>query len=79
MDGLGRAASDLPPEAQELWAAFWCVHEPGTRPCRQAREIEKQFQRLFHTTPLDLQENAEDLVYFLESGFRIEQLLIQSP
>jgi len=72
------SVSDLPPEAQELWAAFWCVHEPGIRPRGQAREIEKQFQRLFHTTPLDLQENAEDLVYFLESGFRIEQLLIQS-
>ncbi len=72
------SVSDLPPEAQELWAAFWRVHEPGTRPRGQAREIERQFQRLFHTTPLDLQENAEDLVYFLEGGFRIEQLLTQT-
>jgi len=53
------------------------VYESGSRPHSQAREIETQFQRLFHITPLDLQENAEDLVYFLKSGFRIEQLLIQ--
>jgi hypothetical protein len=72
------SVSDLPPEAQELWGAFWRVHEPETRPHSQAREIQRQFRRLFHTTPLDLQENAEDLVYFMERGFRIEQLLTQS-
>jgi hypothetical protein len=70
--------SDLPSRAQELWAAFWRVHEPDTRPHGEAREIERQFQRLFHTTPIDLQENAEDLVYFMERGFCMEQLLTQS-
>ena len=72
------SVSDLPAEAQELWDAFWRVHEPEARPRGQAREIERQFRRLFHTTPLDLQENAEDLVYFFERGYRIEQLLMPS-
>jgi hypothetical protein len=71
------SVSDLPPQAQELSSAFWRAHQPATKPQGEAREIEKHFQRLYHTTPLDLQENAEDLVYFLESGFRIEQLLTQ--
>ena len=72
------SVSDLPPQAQELWTAFWRVHQPETRLHGEAREIERHFQRLYHTTPMDLQENAEDLVYFLERGYCIEQLLTQS-
>ena len=69
------SVSDLPPLAQELWGAFWRAYEPETRPHGEARDIERHFQCLYHTTPIDLQENAEDLMYFLERGYRIEQLL----
>ncbi len=80
MDAQGHpfvSVSDLPHLAQELWDAFWRAYEPETRPHGEARDIERHFQRLYHTTPIDLQDNAEDLEYFLERGFRIEQLLTQ--
>lgn len=67
--------ADLPPAAQGLWHAFWRAFDPNDkRPRGPAREIEKQFMRLTGTTPIDLQDNAEDLQYFLERGYRIEQL-----
>lgn len=70
---------DLPPAAQELWAKFWQVFDPNdTRPRGTAREIEKQFQKLTGTTPIDLTENVEELKYFLEGGYRIEQILLRS-
>ncbi len=70
------SVSDLPPRAQELWHEFWRVHTPGQLPARgAAREIEKQFFEMTGTTPIDLQDNAEDLQYFLQNGYRVEQLL----
>jgi hypothetical protein len=67
---------DLSPAAQELWYGFWSAFDPNSkRPHGAAREIEKQFMRLTGTTPIDLQDNAEDLQYFIERGYRIETLL----
>jgi hypothetical protein len=79
MDGQGRpfvSVESLPPEAQTVWHGFWRVHDPNiARPHGQARELEKRFMQLAGTTPIDLQENAQDLIYFLEAGYRIEQLI----
>ena len=70
------SVSDLPSAAQELWHAFWRAFDRNDpRPVGAAREIERQFMQLTGTTPIDLQDNAEDLQYFLEAGYRIEQLL----
>ena len=70
------SVSDLPSAAQELWCAFWRAFDRNDpRPLGAAREIEQQFMRLTGTTPIDLQDNAEDLQYFLGAGYRIEQLL----
>jgi hypothetical protein len=69
----------LPAEAQQVWHAFWAVYgDSDERPSGTAREIEKHFRRLTGTTPLDLKENAGDFVYFLENGYRVEQLLAGS-
>jgi hypothetical protein len=80
-DAQGRpfiSVADLPREAQELWNAFWRVFDAkGGRPLGAAREIEEQFRRLTHTTPIDLQDDAKDLVYFLERGYHVEQMLTQ--
>ena len=66
----------LAQRAQELWKAFWREFDSrNARPQGAAREIEKQFQKLTATTPLDLIENAEELRKFLERGYRVEQLL----
>jgi hypothetical protein len=68
---------NLPAEARVLWHAFWGVFGPDEkRPHGKAREIEKRFTRLTCTTPLDLVENASDFQYFLDRGFRVEQLLL---
>ena len=68
---------DLPPRAQELWAAFWKEFGPdsGPRPRGAAHEIEMEFMRLTGTTPIDLDDNAFDLQFYLAAGYRIEQLL----
>ena len=66
------SVESLPAQAQPVWHAFWQVYdESKVRP----REIEKQFMQLTGTTPLDLTDNAWDFVYFLERGYRIEQIL----
>jgi len=64
------SVESLPPEAQEVWRAFWRAYDSS-----EAREIELRFMRLIGTTPIDLTDNAEDLRYFLERGYRIEQLM----
>jgi len=78
IDSQGRPSvciEALPAEAQILWCAFWRAFDSSSqRPRGEAREIEKRFWRLTGTTPIDLQDNAEDLQYFLASGYRIEQL-----
>jgi hypothetical protein len=68
---------DLPPAAQDLWRAFWKEYGPdsGPRPRGKARDIEKEFQRLTGTTPIDLEDNAFDLQFYLASGHRIDELL----
>jgi hypothetical protein len=67
--------TDLPRAAQDLWHAFWRAYNPDDRrPRGFARHIEKQFMQMTGTTPIDLQDNAEELLYFLERGYRVEQL-----
>jgi len=68
---------DLPPGAREEWDAFWKTYGPkdGPRPSGRAREIEKAFFRLTGTTPIDLDDNAFDLQFYLAAGYRIDQLI----
>jgi len=69
---------DLPPGAREEWDAFWKAYGPkdGPRPRGLSREIEKRFFRLTGTTPIDLDDNAFDLQFFLAAGYRIDRLLL---
>jgi hypothetical protein len=68
-------AENLPATAHGLWEAFWSEFDSrNRRPRGNARSIEREFQRLTGTTPLDLIENADDLNDFLGAGYRIEQL-----
>jgi hypothetical protein len=82
LDGQGKAfvsLADLLPAAQEIWQAFWREFGPdsGPRPRGKAHEIEVEFMRLTGTTPIDLDDNAFDLQFYLAAGYRIEQLLTQ--
>lgn len=66
----------LPPPAQTLWHEFWQTFDPaGHLPRGRAAELEGEFFKLTGTTPIDLKFNAEELGYFLERGYRVEQLL----
>ena len=70
---------DLPLGAREEWDAFWKAFDPdrdGPRPQGKAKEIEKRFFRLTGTTPIDLDDNAFDLQFFLAAGYRIDRLLL---
>lgn len=65
----------LPPRAQILWHEFWEAFDPtGHLPRERAAELEGEFFKLTGTTPIDLNFNAEELGYFLEKGYRVEQL-----
>jgi len=69
---------DLPAGAREAWDAFWKAYSPdrdGPRPRGRAREIERAFFRLTGTTPIDLDDNAFDLQFFLAAGYRVDQLI----
>jgi hypothetical protein len=68
---------DLPPEAKREWDAFWAAYGPadGPRPRGRAKEIEQAFFRLTGTTPIDLDDNAFDLQFYLTAGYRIGLLL----
>ncbi|CAG0946698.1 hypothetical protein ANRL1_03191 [Anaerolineae bacterium] len=67
---------DLPTGAEDLWNRFWRAHpDRNTRPSGRAREIEKQFMQLTGTTPIDLIDNADDLIYFLAAGYRVGQIV----
>ncbi len=71
-------ADHLPHAARELWNAFWRLHgdhQTYRRPQGAEAEIEKEFFRLTGTTPIDLEDNAFDLQFFLAEGYRVEQLL----
>jgi hypothetical protein len=82
VDPKGRpfvSVEDLPPPARDLWHQFWKAHDPrDLRPQGAAREVEEQFFKMTGTTPIDLNDNAEELGYFLERGYRIDQLLTRS-
>ncbi len=71
------SVADLPGEAQTVWHVFWRVFgaNDGRRAQGEAREIEKEFFKLTGTTPIDLEDNASDLQYFLAAGYRIEQIV----
>jgi hypothetical protein len=70
---------NLPPAAQALWDEFWRVHlDANKRPSGAAVEIEAQFMRLTGTTPIDLQDHADDLQWFLAAGYKVEQLLTKA-
>lgn len=68
---------DLPPGAKREWDAFWGLYGPkdGPRPRGRAREIERAFFRLTGTTPIDLDDNAFDLRFYLAAGYRIDRLI----
>jgi hypothetical protein len=69
----------LPADALALWHVFWKEHGPGEgrRPVGHARALEMQFRRLTGTTPIDLVENAGDFQWFLDAGYRVDQILTQ--
>lgn len=68
---------DLPTGARQEWDAFWKTYGPqdGPRPRGRAKEIEQAFFRLTGTTPIDLEDNAFDLQFYLAAGYRIDQLI----
>jgi hypothetical protein len=80
LDASGKPSvslGDLPAEARQAWEAFWKVYGPndGPRPSGKAREIEQAFYRVTGTTPIDLDDNAFDLQFFLAAGYRLDQLV----
>ena len=70
---------DLPSAARVAWRMFWKAYGPedGPRPRGKARELEREFFRLTGTTPIDLDDNAFDLQFYLAAGYRVDQLLTQ--
>jgi hypothetical protein len=82
IDAAGRpfvSLEDLPAGARREWDAFWAAYGPadGPRPRGRAKEIEQAFFRLTGTTPIDLDDNAFDLRFFLAAGYRLDQLVIK--
>lgn len=66
----------LPPRAQALWHLFWEAFDPaGLLPRGRAAELEGEFFRVTGMTPIDLNFNAEELGYFLDKGYKVEQLI----
>ncbi len=66
----------LPPRARELWYEFWETFNPKDMlPRGRALELDQEFFKITGTTPIDLNFNVEEFGYFLEKGFRVEQLL----
>jgi hypothetical protein len=68
---------DLPAGARREWDAFWKSYGPedGPKPRGRAHEIELRFFRLTGTTPIDLDDNAFDLKFYLAAGHRLDQLV----
>lgn len=81
LDAAGKphvSLDDLPPGARDSWDTFWKTYDPerdGPRPRGRAREIEQAFFKLTGTTPIDLDDVAFDLQFYLAAGYRIEQLI----
>ncbi|MCL4393874.1 MAG: hypothetical protein M1482_03540, partial [Chloroflexi bacterium] len=70
--------SRLPSEARALWAKFWELHGDNRtyrRPRGKEAELEQVFMRLTGTTPIDLDDNAFDLQFYLAAGYRVEDLM----
>ena len=66
----------LPHAAQIIWHEFWKTFDPkGHLPRGRAAELEGEFYQLTGMTPIDLNFNAEEIGYFLDKGYRVEQLL----
>lgn len=78
IDKRGKASVNpdrLLPEAQSVWHAFWRAYAPKEKHARgEAREIETEFMHLTGTTPIDLQDNAEDMQDYFDRGYTLEQL-----
>lgn len=69
---------DLPAGAREAWDEFWRVFDAdrdGPRPRGRAKEVERAFFELTGTTPIDLDDNAFDLQFYLAAGYRPDQLV----
>jgi len=82
LDAAGKpcvSLDDLPAGARQGWEAFWQAYGPedGPRPRGQAKEIEQAFFRLTGTTPIDLDDIAFDLQFYLAAGYRFDQLIKQ--
>jgi hypothetical protein len=80
LDAAGKpyvSLADLPAAAREVWDRFWKAYGPadGPRPRGRASEIEREFFRLTGTTPIDLEDIAFDLQFYLASGYRLDQLV----
>jgi len=81
LDASGKpyvSLDDLPPGARREWDAFWKTYSPkrdGPRPRDRAREIEQAFFKLTGTTPIDLDDIAFDLQFYLAAGYRLDQLV----
>jgi hypothetical protein len=67
----------LPAAARAVWDEFWRAfgENDGRRPRGEALALEEEFALLTGTTPIDLEDNAFDLQFFLAAGYRAEQLL----
>jgi len=70
---------DLPRPARLLYENFYKEWDPaqGPRPRGKAHEIETEFMRLTGTTPIDLDDNAFDLQFYLAAGYRLDQLVTE--
>ena len=69
---------DLPAGARDAWDAFWKAYSPerdGPKPRGRALEIERAFFLLTGTTPIDLDDNAFDLRFYLAAGYGLDRLL----
>ncbi len=71
------SVNDLPDVAQKLWDDFWREYgaNDGRRPQGIAREIEQEFFRATGTTPIDLDDNAFDFQFYLDAGYRVEDIV----
>jgi hypothetical protein len=67
----------FPPAARAVWDEFWRVFGPndGRRARGPALALEAEFARLTGTTPIDLEDNAFDLQFFLGAGHQIAEIV----
>ena len=80
LDAAGKpyvSLADLPAAAREVWDRFWKAYGPadGPRPRGRAADVEREFFRLTGTTPIDLEDIAFDLQFYLAAGYRLDRLV----